>query len=484
MLLRNPERARWIRVLRLGGGGLQALDLHLRFGDAAHTVFHPVELARSIWREKHEYNKAFSNSDTEDVWEIVKGLDWPSGNVWMAELKRGNVDTFVALILSQLQSLECLDLGFAYLKQSVFITSMLRQSMVRGNWFPLLEEVKLAPDLQHPYCAWLNLDLTRSLFFLPEVKSITTAFPEPVIFAWPSPNSLPHPTSLSKLVLRKSTASPQTLEHLLTCTSTLKHLTYEYYCISGGICPNREVARGECPRILQMETHGQHNHTCNACEDIPQSHERFIYARHIGSAVSKVGHTLESLVLKIHFEGFAPQSCMDNDVVYEPPGTPRCSLIGRVEHLNEMVNLKELEISWVLLFGWEADAPAEKHLPRAGVRFKMRKNGILDLSEYQWADVLPHGLEKLCLRNDMSKFTSYGYTRYAVAAMFKNLLEVRKTDMCSLNYVSLFFIYRHAFEEQDSESKLHVNTLRAMCEHEGVTCQIFRGCRAWWRPED
>lgn len=178
-LLRNPTLARHIRSLSLRGSGLVPVNCHWVMWPYEHVEYHeyhpgdrgawqPIERARSI-----PLGSTFSETEMHEVQQLVKNIYRPSPSIWLREFARGNVDVLVALLLSRMNALVSLKLGFYYVYHSQFIPAILRHMAIDRSGacaFPILESVQLAMDRpEMDVFPWLNIDLLRAFFFLPEM---------------------------------------------------------------------------------------------------------------------------------------------------------------------------------------------------------------------------------------------------------------------------------------------------------------------------
>jgi hypothetical protein len=451
-LLTNSGMAGKVKVLKLRGRGVTAeadwkaqpdidwrphpLSMTQSIGDTTHIPARTGMTGQEAKAErkrqldglsaKNDLLTAKLATKLEDdyltkVAAAVDGIQIPGHpfSSWMQEFRRGNVDVFVALLLHKLPFLEKLDLGYGYLHLATFIPTMLHHLAFRhptNLFFPNLACVTMAADAPHsPIGFWAHIDLTRPLFYLPNIQSIDADMAEPVIFAWPSPSLIPTLTSLSRLVLRKSTLMPKTLERLLSCTPALKHLHYEHVRSVGWRSPQWADYEIECPLPVFDRRH------CGVCYCAPHRLKpEFIHCTHLDAALSHVASTLESLVLKITFDAEYTEQ-IDHPVT--DAGYPRtlCGVIGHLGTLKSCTKLKEVEVPWCVLFGWEAEFPQ-----------KMQRWWTLDVvphsnpeidERFNWAAVLPlSSLTKLALRDDLSWFAHYGYSQRAIAALTRRLL--------------------------------------------------------------
>jgi hypothetical protein len=337
-LLRNPARCRHIQTLRLRGGGVVAMDMYMKDSPWPYELYkpthncyrsndpwQPIERARSI-----PLASTFSPSDVQIVENILHVIYRPVLSIWLREFVRGNVDVIVALLLSRLNSLATLDIGYAYIYHAQFIPAILRHRIMDNDTpqFEFLQSVAFAldkPDMDfHP---WFDLDLLRAFLVLPRLELYKGTFPEPVIFSWPG--ITPQSMSLTTLLLIDCGVLEKTLGAILESTPALRHLTYEQLRIPyDGTGFNRQEHWKEVYSRVDETTL---NDRC----------------RSLNSALSKVRGTLQSLVLR-HYEYFHKIDFRVEDIT--PYG-----MRNRLTVLKDMVSLASLELPWAHLFGFRWD---------------------------------------------------------------------------------------------------------------------------------
>jgi hypothetical protein len=503
-LLQNATLRKKVKVLRLRGKGVvEEKEWRVLFdAEGTHTL-RPLHLTQGIGDTARIQATMLEDNNLKKIAAVVCGVAIPGhpSNSWMQELKRGNADVFVALLLSRLPALEKLDLGFGYLHRATFLPAMLRHLTFqrREPFYSDLVMVSMAADAPYsPIHFWSHLDFTRPLFFLPNICSIDAVVTEPVVFGWPSPSLTPHLVSLSSLTFRASTLMPKTLGRLLSCTPALKHLVYEHVRSVGWGSPQWADYYLCCPQQLIVET-------CTRCRDClewsprPIKQELF-YCTHLDAALSHVKSTLQSLVLRVRFE---PEHYED---IFEL-STDHATLCGMIGHLTlprSMPLLTKLEVPWCMLFGWEADFPERYRngwRPDEAVSVFPEHGGeeSWDFSRFNWPDVLPSSITKLVLRDDLKAFQHYGYTRRATAVLVGRLLDQREKHFLELGCLGFHFEanmdegpwnrrYREAKDEYEErrtrECMQKTKLLRDACVEGGVQCEIVREGwdvrRRWW----
>jgi hypothetical protein len=492
-LLQNATLRKIVKVLRLRGGGIvEEKEWRVLFNAEGTHELRPSHLTRGIGDTARIQATMLEDDSLKKVAAAVCGVALPGhpSSSWMQEYKRGNVDIFVALLLSQLPALEKLDLGFGYLHRATFLPTMLRHLTFqrREPFYSDLVSVSMATDVPYsPIHFWSHLDLARPLFFLPNIRSIDAVVTEPVVFGWPSPNLIPHLQTLSSLTLRESSLMPKTLGCLLSCTPALKHLMYEHVRSVGWGIPQWADYCLHCPQALIVGN-------CTQCRDClemsrPRKQE-FFYCTHLDVALSHVKSTLSSLVLKIRFQ---PEHYEDMFELSTDDAT-LCGMIGHLTLPRCMPLLTKLEMPWCMLFGWEADFPERYRIgwrPDEPVSAFPEHGGEenWDFSRFHWPDVLPRSITKLVLRDDLKAFQHYGYTRRATVVLVRILLDQREGRFPELNCLGFHFEAnmddapwhrwcnepKDVYEERRTQEFMeNTRLLRDACRKGGVECEIAR----------
>ncbi|KAH9864715.1 hypothetical protein J1614_010651 [Plenodomus biglobosus] len=464
-LVANRQLASNIRKIRLRGGGIVRKD-YWRFGDCELNERNgpfPIEPARSVNTSERHLQTLFNPLERWHVHNLIRAIASSRASEWYAEVARGNVDAIVSLILHQCQAVEELDLGFGYIFDSKFIALVFRRSMDRTVPYPGLERVMLGTDgLFSPKGAFIDMDILRMFFTLPKLRQLTAMAIEPAMFTWISPDKPPQAASLVNLVLHNSTLLESSLDTILASTPMLRHLTYDFH------------------RLVDYGSHWQ----CMS------DYSKWLYLRQKGRAryrpdvaisgpvltraLSRVCKTLETLVLKVQFEcDLGSEACGANIRAWDDALT-LCHIIGRIRGLNCFHNLRHLEISWVLLFGWwDADLEQYKGYIRPTGRSSHPDPYTVSLSGQPWTHILPPNIERLCLRDDMSGHDNYPHHTLNPFVLTEKLLEARRTEYTRLKQVDFGFIAESNYSTVKPDQQWSLR-LRVMCAEEGVKCEVTR----------
>jgi hypothetical protein len=419
--------------------------------------WNPEPKARNIWVEGKRSQTSFTALDIQRVKIIASRIAQDRLSEWVYQVQRGSVDAIVALMLYQTQNIEKLDLGIGLMQYSKFIPRMFRSLIdihQLGPVYPNLLSANLGLDGPRiPMWTWAHFDFYRLFSFLPRLTQLNAIFLEPAVFGWPSPALTPRSHSLSKLVLDRSTASEITLERLLRCTPNLKHLVYDYRRMVGCGPPHWETFKeieegnrqGDSPIIL-------------------------IQCPHLSRALSHVKDTLEHLEIKAKFESDHVNG-LDN-----PMDTNLwCCVVGRIKHLNQMLRLQTLEISWALLMGWH---------PYSLSTFTEEEPGFYTDSEvpddeinacgFPWVSILPPNIQRLRLRDDLSNFLfCVKQFQFEQERFVRQLLRCRKLDFLDLVRLDFVFIWTWRIQNEIWPVQL-TQTLMKVCHNDGVECDVLQ----------
>ncbi|KAI9879070.1 MAG: hypothetical protein M1830_009711, partial [Pleopsidium flavum] len=368
----------------------------------------------SVWtREDHMELKA---DEWKLVTDVICAAQLPSEELWIRELKKGNADAFVALLISQLANLQSLELGFEFQKDSRFVGIMLKQMLFSSSptamlsSFSRLQRVACCTDFatgEHACtdCEYngrfwpipIDFDQILALFYLPSIQSITVFMPDPDDFAWPSER--PYTSTLTSLVLHHSEAKEETLEQLLSVTPHLKTLEYNFWC------------------EVEPAIHKSQYLTCDK----------------LSRALEHIRATIEHLVISV---------CFFSGVIWEV--VPPCGIKGDIGSLRRFEALHSLEVPLVVLLGWSSS------------------------STIRLADILPKNMRQLCIRDDLTYFWNWEWTERACLDRMLAYLVDWRTHAPNLDRIALRL---ESDEELPEEPR---RELGAMCERAGVVCDITK----------
>jgi hypothetical protein len=282
---------------------------------------------------------------------------------------KGDTDAIVAGLISFLDSLKVLRLGFDLWSDSRYLSTTFLA-------IPYLEEIELssfimvsAPLSETEREYWDNLGFAdktlifktsngpmyydpeqfKHLFLRPRMKKISLMIPEPRN-SWfsPPPDDPPESRSkLTRLCLQQSELTPSSLSCLLRLTSSLRELEYDHWINS---------------------VHGDYTMRYFQCADMD-------------AALQPVLSCLERLSIRIQF--FLTEA-RDVGRRYQR------GIQGTIRSLADFPCLAYLEIPVVLLLGWTP----------------ISVGGITQL-----ATILPSSLRTLTLTTELEYFQSYKWTR-------------------------------------------------------------------------
>ncbi|KAF2432315.1 hypothetical protein EJ08DRAFT_695427 [Tothia fuscella] len=218
VLYRKPSRATFVRKLELLGS---------HNGYAHYNYFKEGLPAINFegWYSRH-------------VEALHKATEVPHevAYEWRAKLAAGNVDAYVALLVSQLPNLRCLALGPPYSQRAEFVGMLF--SLVRRaqhgektgvSTFLHLKEVTFEPNynflrLRH------NVKMTDTalqIFFLPHLEKLSVSFDVPVGLIWPNGANLVNPQTITSLELNM--VRERHLTQILRLTPKLRSLHWEMF---------------------------------------------------------------------------------------------------------------------------------------------------------------------------------------------------------------------------------------------------------------
>ncbi len=298
--------------------------------------------------------------------DLVRTVGLPREEKWIEGIRQGNVDVYLALLLSQLSGLQALmlDRGFQY--NSPFMGMMLQRMLFSADAANRLSKGDQLQSVGFTkpfgrYFAFdentIDPDQNLVLFYLASIGSISVSMPEPGPqgLTWPGGRARPCASTLTQLHLKRSQLQPDNLGEILRATPNLKEFSYELYCDADPE-PERASAYVKCDQL--------------------------------GRALELVRSSLEKLSIAV---GFYASSAMDVD---EAGGSwERGAAWGIKSSLGDTLRgftkLQELSIPVVVLLGWSATSSKTTSL----------------------ADVLPpHPLRKLCITADLGGWLMYEWT--------------------------------------------------------------------------
>lgn len=174
-----------------------------------------------------------SEPEVEEAVSFVARCQVPYRDTWIAELRSGTMDAYLAVLLSQLPRLGRLHLGPDFFIESnliaLVVRSILWDSSPNQTWPTNLEHLH-AVSLErrvnrHSDWGIRNTANVLPFFYLTSLKSLSVWVDDPVTFAWPTAT----PPCASNLVsLRLNDIREAHLGHLLSVTPRLRSLHWTW----------------------------------------------------------------------------------------------------------------------------------------------------------------------------------------------------------------------------------------------------------------
>lgn len=203
-LMSRPELASYIRCF--------AINCRRPRNGASHSI---------IWRcGESEYE--YSTDDMKRATALIKSLHLPKAEKWIADLKWGEVDLFLGLLISTFTNLRCFHLSIDYQQVcKIYFGEILGRSVTQ-NSLCKLQTIEFGGNV-HPCESFSAIDMRQvdQLFSIPSLKRISISLP----------NNLFSPSfslaGLSSLELHHRTICPSGLGRILLATPCLQSLKYD-----------------------------------------------------------------------------------------------------------------------------------------------------------------------------------------------------------------------------------------------------------------
>lgn len=215
----------------------------------------------SLW-EQGEQPKCTAD-ELKALKDYVHELKLPSETLWTTELETGNINVFVALVLSQLTDLRTLHLSTEFHVDNPFLALLFRRALIPSapcagfSTFAHLQRVKFPPIRWHsmPPNGTVSEDQVTSLFYLPAIQTIDAVlYPERSNFSWPG-DERPHASTLTTLNLPCCAVDQTALLHLLSAAPKLRTLVYDYVADMhppSELCDNLHFDLAQLSRALRQ----------------------------------------------------------------------------------------------------------------------------------------------------------------------------------------------------------------------------------------
>ena len=146
-----------------------------------------THLSKPIWDPEDKSN--FTSTEYEALRKAVAALGPPKVDLWLQELERGEVDVFVALLLSLLPNLREIDLETEFEQETDFVKTILKQSftLAQPQILSAFKGLTLCFDIHWCYevpSFNIELDMILLLFYRPKMEYISAYFLDEEII-WP-----------------------------------------------------------------------------------------------------------------------------------------------------------------------------------------------------------------------------------------------------------------------------------------------------------
>ncbi|KAI9885078.1 MAG: hypothetical protein M1823_003133 [Watsoniomyces obsoletus] len=355
---------------RMNPGGKPRLHLLLRSMLARKELAHYVkelglvgDMPKSV---KTTPNTPLTADVIDPAIELVRTAALPYEERWIEGLRQGNLLVYLALLLSQLSSLQTLTLDATFQYDSRFIGMIFQRMLVSSDSSaaaPMSKGDQLRQvwflNAFRPFNALalrrtINLHQNLALLYLPSIETIKVRMSEPEKFTWPGGRARPSASTLTDLCVDASQLPPADLGEILQATPNLKKLTYEVYAYPD---PDRPFNYFDCEEL--------------------------------GRALESVRLTLEDLNVSIDFDVSSAMEVDEAGGSWERGGT--WGIKGSLGNtLRSFTKLQTLSIPLVVLLGWVAASSKTTSLadvlPRQPLRRLALTADLRGWRRYEWTN--------------------------------------------------------------------------------------------------
>ena len=243
----------------------------IQFIEHFYALADSENMPRFIWSQ-HDH-ASFPIADLALLQGLVDTLQLPAANKWKQMIEYGQIDVFVALLLSRVSYLRTLEIGFGLLMNFKFAGIMLRHlssSSVPAPVSPMfiqLRRVDISMDrmggnhkcLSMP-CPRTDLQLSprkfddiRPLFFLPSMRYLRLWIQNPSDLLWQ--REVFGLSNLTSLVIHHSEAWQDTISQLLSFTPYLERFEYYYNGCTDSRYHDRPSSYLDCAKLSEALSH-------------------------------------------------------------------------------------------------------------------------------------------------------------------------------------------------------------------------------------
>lgn len=249
------------------------------------------------------------------VRSLIRSFQFASEDVWLSRLKLGELDVFIALIISQSTRLRRILLDDPLDDSNPCLLGEVLDKALSMNSLCALEHVEYSNNLNDPHIEHqlIKTDYRAiySLFSFPSLKKLRMSIPHEDA-RWLS-TDIPT-TGLQSLILHNSQVSVQTLGILLKATPSLTTLEYQ---------------------------------TCINIDKVPHSPKEaweYFDCTQLDRVLAAVQSTLKELRISLNF--------FSNGLIYIDPMAKFRGTSGKLERLPNFGQLTKLHMPTTLLSGW------------------------------------------------------------------------------------------------------------------------------------
>lgn len=256
-----------------------------------------------------------TSTEMMQVRSLIRSFHFASEDLWLSRLKLGEVDVFIALIISQSTRLRHLLLDDPRDESNPYLLGEVLEKAVSMNFLCALEHVEYSNNFSDPHIdhqlVKSNYRAIHPLFSFPSLKRLSMSIPyeDPRWFSAEIPT-----TGLKSLVLHSSQLSVQTLGILLKATPSLTVLRYETWI------------------NIDKVPHS------------PKEPWEYFDCTQLDRVLAPLQSTLKELRIFIHF--------FSDGLIYIDPLAKFRGTTGKLETLRNFGQLTSLRMPTTLLSGW------------------------------------------------------------------------------------------------------------------------------------
>ncbi|KAI9711681.1 MAG: hypothetical protein M1812_007114 [Candelaria pacifica] len=282
---------------------------HAKFKNYINAPAYERSVVQTVWEDAS--NSGFTGDEMTKIQDLVKSTNLSPRREWLEELDRGAGDVIIALLVSQLASLQSLDIQLDLEENDrPYVGTIFRQALTSASStlglsnFSSLKQITVSTeghDLRER-----NVDFDTQiapLFDLPSIEVIDLDWIGPNGSLWPGRQ--PITSTLTTLIIRGCHIKEDILSQLLAATPSLQNFS--------------------CHLVYDAEF----NEWCH-CDKL-------------GSALQQIRTTLEGLKISVYWSASA---------AIDPSWGYSWGIRERIGSMKEFPKLTHLEIPLVIILGY------------------------------------------------------------------------------------------------------------------------------------